>query len=84
MLQLVAGHGISVATNAFSGLGENGELVRVAGSGGVRGKGIIIMDSEQFEKERERVGGGGGGVAGASRGSVLRRYGRRAGGKERK
>ena len=58
MLKLVAARGISVATNAFNGLGEIGELVRVAGSGGVRGKGIIIMDSEQIEKE-EKVGSGG-------------------------
>lgn len=76
MLKLVAARGISVATNAFSGLGENGELVRVAGSGGVRGKGIIVMDAVQIEKEKERVGSG--------RGSVLRWCGRRAGGKERK
>ena len=58
MLKLVAEHGSSVTTNAFNGLGEIEDLVRFAGSGKMKGKGIIIMDSEQIEKE-EKVGSGG-------------------------
>jgi propanol-preferring alcohol dehydrogenase len=57
MLQLVAEHGISVTTNAFNGLGEIEDLVRLAGSGKMKGKGIIIMDFEQIKKEKEKVGG---------------------------
>lgn len=57
MLELVAEHGISVNTNAFHGLGEMEKLVRLAESGKMKGKGIIIMDAEQIKKERERVGG---------------------------
>lgn len=58
MLKLVAEHGISVTTNAFNGLGEIEELVRLAGSGKMKGKGIIVMDAGQIGKEREKVGGG--------------------------
>jgi propanol-preferring alcohol dehydrogenase len=57
MLQLVAEHGISVTTNAFNGLGEIEDLVRLAESGRMKGKGIIIMDAAQIKKEKEKVGG---------------------------
>ena len=58
MLQLVAEHGISVNTNAFNGLGEIGELVRLAESGKMKGKGIIIVDAGQIKREKENVRGG--------------------------
>lgn len=57
MLQLVAEHGISVNTNPFNGLGEIEKLVQLAESGKMKGKGIIIMDPEQIEKEKKNVGG---------------------------
>lgn len=52
MLELVARHGITVAGNVFRGLGEVGALVRLAESGGMVGKGLLVVDAGQ-------VGGGG-------------------------
>jgi propanol-preferring alcohol dehydrogenase len=53
MLDVVAEHGISVKTNTFKGLEEIEQLVHVAESGKMKGKGVIIMDPEQIVKERE-------------------------------
>ncbi|KAH7072643.1 zinc-binding dehydrogenase-domain-containing protein [Paraphoma chrysanthemicola] len=53
MLALVAGHGISVHTNAFNGLDEIEKAVELAHSGRMKGKGIIIVDKEQVAMERE-------------------------------
>lgn len=53
MLDIVAEHGISVKTNPFNGLGKMEELVKLAESGKMKGKGIIIMDQEQIKKEKE-------------------------------
>lgn len=47
MLNVVAEHGISVNTNAFQGLAEIEQLVELAHSGKMKGKGVIIMDREQ-------------------------------------
>ncbi|KAH7402138.1 chaperonin 10-like protein [Phaeosphaeria sp. MPI-PUGE-AT-0046c] len=55
MLDVVAVHAISVETNVFTGLDELGKLVALAHSGKMRGKGVIVMDKEQIEKEK-RVG----------------------------
>lgn len=55
MLQVVAEHGIAVRTNAFQGLGQMEELVRLAESGKMKGKGIVVMDAEQINKERGDV-----------------------------
>ena len=52
MLDLVAQHGITVQTNAFNGLGEIEKLVELAHSGKMKGKGIIIIDQEQIDKEK--------------------------------
>jgi propanol-preferring alcohol dehydrogenase len=53
MLDVVAEHGISVKTNTFKGLEELEQLVHVAESGKMKGKGVIIKDPEQIVKERE-------------------------------
>jgi propanol-preferring alcohol dehydrogenase len=56
MLQVVAEHGISVETNSFKGLSEIEKLVELAESGKMKGKGVIIIDPEQVQKEkRENV-----------------------------
>ncbi|KAI4607201.1 hypothetical protein J4E83_009657 [Alternaria metachromatica] len=52
MLDLVAGHGITVQTSSFQGLGEIEKLVKLAHSGKMKGKGVVIMDQEQIEKEK--------------------------------
>jgi len=52
MLRFVAEHGISVETNAFEGLGEIEKVVSLAHSGKMRGKGIVVVDREQVERER--------------------------------
>lgn len=57
MLQLVAEHGISVNGNPFHGLGEIEKLVRLAESGRMKGKGLVIVDPEQIRKEKENAGG---------------------------
>ncbi|KAJ4301132.1 hypothetical protein N0V90_003222 [Kalmusia sp. IMI 367209] len=51
MLQLVAEHGISVNANVFKGLREMEKLIELAESGKMKGKGIIIMDQGQVDKE---------------------------------
>lgn len=52
MLELVAGHGITVQTCSFQGLGEIEKLVELAHSGKMKGKGVVIMDQEQIEREK--------------------------------
>ena len=51
-MELVAEHGITVQTNAFQGLGEIEKLVELAHGGKMKGKGVIIMDQRQIEKEK--------------------------------
>jgi len=53
MLEVVAENKITVKTNAFHGLKEIPKLVELAHGGHMKGKGIILMDKEQIEKERE-------------------------------
>lgn len=53
MLRVVDVHGITVKTNSFSGLKEIEKVVELAESGKMKGKGIIIMDPEQIEKEKK-------------------------------
>jgi propanol-preferring alcohol dehydrogenase len=53
----VAAHGISVTGNTFHGLGEIEKLVRLAESGEMKGKGLVIVDPEQIRREGEDVGG---------------------------
>jgi propanol-preferring alcohol dehydrogenase len=49
MLEVVAKHKISVRTNPFHGLEKIPELVELAHSGKMSGKGIIIVDREQIK-----------------------------------
>lgn len=53
MLQVVAEHKITVKTNPFNGLKEIPKLVELAHGGHMKGKGIIIVDPEQIEKEKK-------------------------------
>ena len=52
MLKVVDKHKISVHTNPFQGLEEMKQLVELAEGGKMKGKGVVIMDSEQIEKEK--------------------------------
>lgn len=51
MLDVVAEHKISVKTNPFYGLEEIPKVVELAHGGKMKGKGIIIVDKGQIEKE---------------------------------
>jgi propanol-preferring alcohol dehydrogenase len=53
MLDLVAEHKISVKTNPFQGLRMIPELVELAHSGKMAGKGIIIVDEKQVEEQKK-------------------------------
>lgn len=53
MLDTVAKHGVSVTTNPFHGLDKIPELIELAESGKMMGKGIIIVDEEQIAKEKQ-------------------------------
>ena len=53
MLDLVAEHNISVTTNSFDGLNELPQLVKLAESGGMIGKGVILIDRDQIEEEHK-------------------------------
>jgi propanol-preferring alcohol dehydrogenase len=53
MLRVVDEHGITVKTNPFNGLKDIEKVVQLAESGKMKGKGIIIMDPEQIEKEKK-------------------------------
>ncbi|KAF2710439.1 GroES-like protein [Pleomassaria siparia CBS 279.74] len=53
MLKVVDENGITVKTNSFQGLGEIEKLIQLAESGKMKGKGIIVMDPEQIEKEKK-------------------------------
>ena len=53
MLKLVAEHGIKVETNPFEGLKEVGRCVELAHSGNMKGKGVILIDREAIEKEKQ-------------------------------
>ena len=53
MLELVAERGITIKTNAFHGLEQLPQLVELARSGKMQGKGIIIVDEEAMRKEQE-------------------------------
>ncbi|KAI4129230.1 MAG: hypothetical protein LQ338_002342 [Usnochroma carphineum] len=59
MLDFVAEHNITVKTNAFLGLEEIPQLLELAHSGKMAGKGVVIVDGDEIRKERERRGGGG-------------------------
>lgn len=51
MLELVAEHEITVETCAFQGLAGIAKLVELAHGGTMKGKGVIILDQEQIERE---------------------------------
>jgi len=53
MLEIVAKHRISVNTNPFIGLKELPKLIGLSESGKMKGKGVIVVDVEQIEKEKE-------------------------------
>lgn len=53
MLQVVAEHNIHVSTNPVHGLQAIPQLLELAQSGKMKGKGIVVVDPEQMERERE-------------------------------
>ncbi|KAF2434969.1 GroES-like protein [Tothia fuscella] len=53
MLDVVAKHKISVRTNPFQGLEKVPELVELAHSGKMSGKGIVVVDPQQIEEEKK-------------------------------
>ena len=53
MLNMVAEHNITVKTNVFRGLKQIPDLVELAHSGRMSGKGIVIVDEEAIEREKE-------------------------------
>ncbi|MCJ1397076.1 hypothetical protein MMC11_000268 [Xylographa trunciseda] len=55
MLDVVAKNGITVKTNPFHGLEQLPTLVKLAHSGKMQGKGIIIVDEEAITKEQEEA-----------------------------
>lgn len=55
MLKVVADHNITVKTNPLSGLKKIPELLELAHSGKMKGKGIIIVDEQQIDEERKRT-----------------------------
>ncbi|KAL8759323.1 MAG: hypothetical protein Q9199_000854 [Rusavskia elegans] len=56
MLDFVAEHNITVKTNPFFGLKEVPNLVELAHSGKMAGKGVVIVDEDEIRKEKERRG----------------------------
>lgn len=55
MLELVAKHNVHVVKNVFTGLNRIFDLVDLAHSGKMKGKGVIVVDRETVERE-ERLG----------------------------
>jgi propanol-preferring alcohol dehydrogenase len=53
MLDTVAKDKITVASNPFDGLEKIPELIELAHSGKMSGKGMIIVDREQIKAERK-------------------------------
>lgn len=53
MLNFVAEHNITVRTNLFYGLKEIPNLVDLAHSGKMAGKGVVIVDGDEIEKDKE-------------------------------
>ena len=56
MLDVVAKHNITVKANTFYGLQEIPRLIELAHGGKMAGKGVVIIDEEEIEKERARLG----------------------------
>lgn len=54
MLDVVAEHGVSVQRNAFHGLNEIPKLMELAHSGRMKGKGMIIVDQAQIDKQNSQ------------------------------
>ncbi|KAI4119201.1 MAG: hypothetical protein LQ345_000852 [Seirophora villosa] len=54
MLDFVAENKITVKTNPFFGLQEIPNLVELAHSGKMAGKGVVIVDEDEIRKEKER------------------------------
>ncbi|KAI4202487.1 MAG: hypothetical protein LQ348_001493 [Seirophora lacunosa] len=54
MLDFVAENKITVKTNPFFGLQEIPNLVELAHSGKMAGKGVVIVDEDEIRKEEER------------------------------
>ncbi|ROW13859.1 hypothetical protein VPNG_03650 [Cytospora leucostoma] len=53
MVKFIAERGVKVKTNVFDGLAQIEELLAMIHSGKIQGKGVIIIDQEQIEKEKK-------------------------------
>jgi propanol-preferring alcohol dehydrogenase len=53
MLEVVAKNKITVTSNAFDGLEKVPELIELAHSGKMTGKGLIIVDQAQIQAEHK-------------------------------
>jgi len=53
MLKVVAEERISVKVNPFHGLEHISELVELAHSGKMKGKGMVVVDEEQIKRETQ-------------------------------
>lgn len=53
MLDLVAKHNISVKNNIFHGLEEIDKLIELVHTGKMKGKGVVVVDPAQIEKEKK-------------------------------
>jgi propanol-preferring alcohol dehydrogenase len=53
MLEVVAKNKITVTSNTFDGLEKVPELIELAHSGKMTGKGLIIVDQEQIKAEHK-------------------------------
>lgn len=54
MLDIVGKHGIRVKTNPVHGLEEIPKLVELAHGGKMQGKGIVVIDQEQIDKQNSQ------------------------------
>lgn len=56
MLDFVAEHNITVKTNPFFGIKEIPQLLELAHSGKMAGKGVVIVDEDELRREKKRRG----------------------------
>ncbi|KAF2095908.1 GroES-like protein [Rhizodiscina lignyota] len=54
MLDVVAEHGVSVEKNVFHGLHEIPKLMDLAHGGKMKGKGMIVVDQEQIDRQNSQ------------------------------
>jgi propanol-preferring alcohol dehydrogenase len=53
MLEVVSKHNITVSKSVFNGINEIPKLIELSKSGKMSGKGMVVIDPEQIEEEKE-------------------------------